>query len=244
MAYGLQIFNTSGIIQIDDEYSNFGLIASGTAYVTFPTLAPPGQGYLYHRIYYPDCGTPPLVFIRPLPNNIFFQAIVITPTYMEVQLWTIDGTLTIAEGNIEYRIYAPMSQFAPSSGSGLVIRKANGQVAFDSSAALMRINGFHYLPLTNTFMRDYVIDYTAISAPTNCFFSVNGTTFIHDVYFYDAEGSSNGGGGVDPMSGAINIVDGSIQKVNCTQVIPSLYGNGLNSYPIPDSPLQVITIFD
>jgi len=119
MAYGINIVNDSGYVQIDENYSNYSLIASGTA----------ASGT---RIYYPSGYS---------ANNAIFM---MRGAYgAKIYKYGRDLTYTEIRGaTFEYKIYGKTTDASQStSGFGLKVFNSAGACTFNSLDSTLRIQG-------------------------------------------------------------------------------------------------------
>lgn len=122
MATGVRIRNSSGSIQIDDQYFNYAIIARGDI-----TLVPPpsGNAYLAASATVRISAQSPMIAIQA-PNG---TALVGAVTSAGAGLW--DVTILGSTQTLTYFVLDQCPQ-AGSHGVGLRIRRADGQIAFDS----------------------------------------------------------------------------------------------------------------
>ena len=123
MSYGLQIYNQSGFLQIDDQYPQFVVVASGTA----------SEGV---DVYFPTQSSPPLIMLRPTNPGVFIGGI--HPLWTDHFRATGSGT----GDTFQYKILKSVNELSePSSGYGLVVRGSAGQVVFNSEQTdMFRVN--------------------------------------------------------------------------------------------------------
>jgi hypothetical protein len=121
VAYGISIANNSGFVQIDEQFSNFRVVASGTA---------TGNGS-NNPIYFPDYGLIPLIMVRPvtLGHKIATDGIWYTNRFSAI--CSVPGG---AVGQaFYYKVLVPVANVGASSDSfGLRVFGPSGQINFDS----------------------------------------------------------------------------------------------------------------
>lgn len=130
MAYGIQIVNNAGAIQIDGESPNYSLLASGSMW---------GGG----TVNFPAAVGTPLVFVRFNYSNFFVRLSALSSTSASFQIWNspapdVDAVSGQA-GTIDYMIFGVAESLAPSTGYGLHIRNAANKLIFDSNRQYPRI---------------------------------------------------------------------------------------------------------
>lgn len=127
MAYGLLVKNSSGYIQIDDNYSNYTLIASGSVTISesyddsikIATISFPSQSF-------------PVSVCIGNTGSAFVACVSRTSTSV--------GLVASATVTISYRIYGLISVNPGStSGYGLIVKNGSGGVVFNSNLPYMRI---------------------------------------------------------------------------------------------------------
>ena len=127
MSYGVLVKNSSGYIQIDDNYSNYTLIASGSVGISASTMSKVNPA----TVYFASQSSPVVVCIGNTGGAV---VALLATSASSVQL--VSGTNT----TVPYRIYANVAHNPGStSGYGLVVRNASGQVVFNSNLTYMRV---------------------------------------------------------------------------------------------------------
>lgn len=116
MSYGLRIYNESGYVQIDDTYSNFTVIASGS-------------GASAQEITFPAQARPPLVLISPASDG---QPLV---------RWSLQtSSFQVRGGSFSYKVLVPTSDIGAGAESyGLRVYNASGGICFDSGREQFRV---------------------------------------------------------------------------------------------------------
>ena len=116
MSYGLEIYNQSSFLQIDDKYPQYVVIASGTA--TENT-----------DVYFPTQSGPPLIMVRPdgAGGDYFIGRIShLFNDHFKALMNHVGATF-------QYKVLKPVNELSePTSGYGLVVRGSSGQVVFNS----------------------------------------------------------------------------------------------------------------
>lgn len=127
MTYGLLVKNSSGYIQIDDNYSNYTLIASGSVTINesyrnsirIATISFPSQAF-------------PVSVCIGNTGSAFVACVSRTSTSV--------GLVANATVTISYRIYGLISANpGTTSGYGLIVKNGSGGVVFNSNLPYMRI---------------------------------------------------------------------------------------------------------
>lgn len=122
MSYGLQIVNESGYVQIDENYANYSLVASG--YGTTGTVVMAGMDLT-------DC----LVFIR-IPTNVWATTDGGIDSGDRFVIATSYGSSNFA---FEYRIYKYVMALPATTGYTLQVYGSDGSLCFDGNRAQTRI---------------------------------------------------------------------------------------------------------
>lgn len=224
MAHGIQVFGDSGYAQIDQDYSNFGLLASGSV-----SVAAPGDMYTsstFTTISFPDTGVRPLIFVRSPANGAFVQLRELGNTFARFGLVTSNGYYFYTSGVLEYQIYAPVNHILSNDSYGMAIYRPDGQLSFHSGMNSMRI---HSIANINT-----VASSVAISAPSNPFFLVNPSTFVYREW--NAGGTE--GGGTDYLGSAFKYAGGSLLKADAL-----VFGVWQNAYGYSDVNVPLLVFF-
>jgi hypothetical protein len=122
MATGVRIRNSSGSVQIDDQYFNYAIIARGQL-----TLVPPGTGsfYVAASATVRVSAQNPIIAIQA-PNG---TAVVGAVTPAGAGQW--DVTILGSSQTLTYFVLDQCPQVG-SSGVGMRLRRADGQITFDS----------------------------------------------------------------------------------------------------------------
>ncbi len=131
MPFGYQQQNADGFVQVDETYSNYSLVASGTATtgnsVTFPTQA-----------------TPPIVAIGVVGAGNFASM-----TVLETSNFTVISSSGV-NFSYPYRIYAPVGG-TNTGGYGLQVFNASGGLTFDSKRNYLAIRSVTIVSPINDF---------------------------------------------------------------------------------------------
>lgn len=127
MSYGILVKNSSNYIQIDDNYSNYTLIASGSVGVSASTMNKVNPA----TVYFASQSSPVVVCI----GNTGGAVVALLATSASSVQFVSNANTTVS-----YRIYANVAHNPGStSGYGLVVRNASGQVVFNSNLTYMRV---------------------------------------------------------------------------------------------------------
>lgn len=127
MSYGILVKNSSGYIQIDDNYSNYTLIASGSVWVNASTVNQVNPA----TVYFANQSSPVVVCI----GNTGGAVVALFTTSASSAQFVSNASTTVS-----YRIYANVANNPGSiSGYGLVVRNASSQVVFNSNLTYMRV---------------------------------------------------------------------------------------------------------
>lgn len=127
MSYGILVKNSSDYIQIDENYSNYTLIASGSVWVSASTVNQVNPA----TVYFASQSSPVVVCI----GNTGGAVVALFATSASSAQF-VSSASTI----VSYRIYANVANNPGStSGYGLVVRNASSQVVFNSNLTYMRV---------------------------------------------------------------------------------------------------------
>lgn len=138
MSYGFQILNSNGIVQVDQNYSNYHLIASGsttvfnrssTTAITRATISWPAQP------------SPCMVFIRPdigqkVGGSPFANQ---RPDFRSEAYLYGNGPVGADPFSAQYAVFALRSEFSIAQGFGIQVRNPEGQVVFCSDTKTLRL---------------------------------------------------------------------------------------------------------
>lgn len=130
MSYGLQIVNESGYVQIDENYANYSLVASG--YGTTGTVVMADMDLT-------DC----LVFIR-IPTNVWATTDGGIDSGDRFVIATRYGSGNFA---FEYRIYKYVMALPATTGYTLQVYGSDGSLCFDGNRAQTRIASVSNYPV-------------------------------------------------------------------------------------------------
>ena len=127
MSYGILVKNSSGYTQIDDNYSNYTLIASGSVGISASTMSKVNPA----TVYFASQSIPVVVCI----GNTGGAVVALLATSASSVQFVSNANTTVS-----YRIYANVANNPGSiSGYGLVVRNASSQVVFNSNLTYMRV---------------------------------------------------------------------------------------------------------
>jgi len=148
MSFGFRSLNSSGFLQIDEDYENYALYQSGTVTVSSTPWFPYGSSN------YGGTGQPGSVITLPTGIPLGSLMVAVKPTtesgspYVRAVIvsWNSSGTLNSRvvihakpSTNITYKIFRK-SSFVTASGSyGLSVFKSNGDLAYNSNQGAMAI---------------------------------------------------------------------------------------------------------
>jgi len=144
MTYGLRVINDSGFLQIDSDFTNYVRTGSGS----FTAVAAGQSGHLHTSVIelgtLVGAGVNPLMFVRPTTwdsnARVFLQSI-----FNNGRDYGIGVDTTIASNiPMEWECYEAADTVAAPTGYGLVVYRANGDIAFSSEERIPRvISTFH-----------------------------------------------------------------------------------------------------
>lgn len=173
MSYGILVKNSSGYIQIDDNYSNYTLIASGAVSVSASTASKVNPA----TVSFTSQSSPVVACIGDTSGA---YVAVLSRSSTSVQF------VSNASITLPYRIYANVANNPGStSGYGLIVRNASGQVVFNSNLTYMRVGqltfstvgyntmptvyhpyGNTYVDITNSGSRAFLTIATYVNEPS------------------------------------------------------------------------------
>lgn len=128
MSYGFSAQNQSGYVQIDQDYSNYTVVTTGTLSVAGSEAG--------SAVSFTDRGSAPLVFAKTA-SNVYVALKDVTNTSATFQ--TYDTAGNYAAATISYMLCWPASTGSAPTGHGLCIYTPSGSVAFDSSRNYPRV---------------------------------------------------------------------------------------------------------
>lgn len=136
MPAGIQVFNDSGIVQIDGTYSNLQLIAKGTTTTTMQLLqynTQPNGTYYY---------TTPVAFVSFVANSPVFAvggpvAASVISTSVSGSTWTV-GVVTPA-GTASFDWYVFDQAATVGSNVGFQVFNDSGVLVFDAQAKYLKV---------------------------------------------------------------------------------------------------------
>jgi hypothetical protein len=146
MAYGLSVSNSSGIIQIDQDYANYGLVAESSVWVTGRVNTSTGSDNPGNStyVYFADTGTLPIICVQTPPNGGYIQLVSISTTSASFRIFSDTrqyyGPVGV-DGAVFYRVYGPMNKIIAETKYGLVVKRPDGSTAFNSNIRSMNILG-------------------------------------------------------------------------------------------------------
>lgn len=159
MSYGFRSVNTAGTVQIDQDFSNYHVIKSGQATSNGDGIA---------SISFSQTVRPPLVAVQGDGSSIF----------------TLDGLSTTSVSirtaypnvTFNYKIYSDAKDLAvPTSGHGMVVYRANGDVAFSSEEESLKVNkSFNFTYSSPSW------NSTNVSS-NSAWFTINDTRYIYQL---------------------------------------------------------------
>lgn len=193
MTAGLQVYNDSGIIQIDQDYKNFGLISSGT--ITLSTTLGSTWNNAYYATVVATGRTNPVLAFRANSD----EKVCIAKTDISGSTWTFYIVGTGGE-DVDWYLF----DILPSSGLdtyGLQVNNSSGQPVFHSSVPCIRVVGQITYPaasLTVSSGRDYAIVQSA--SRINKLSTIIGGSSRRDTYitmpYFNTSNTSLTAGGV------------------------------------------------
>lgn len=124
MSFGLTIINDSNYVQIDENYSNYSLVASGFASSGASVSFPSGYNHV-------------ICMVRAAYGNSIYRS-GSSPT-----------VVTITGATWEYKMYAKTVDSPQASGTfGFVVYNTSGNRSFSSLDQTLRVKYFSYRPST------------------------------------------------------------------------------------------------
>jgi hypothetical protein len=220
MAYGLLVKNSSGYIQIDDNYSNYTLIASGSVTINESY----DRSIRIATISFPSQSFPVSVCIGNT-GSAFVACVSRTSTSV--------GLVASATVTISYRIYGLISvNPGTTSGYGLIVKNGSGGVVFNSNLPYMRIGQITTSTVGNETLPTVTHGYGANFVDIT---NTGSGIYMFLAYIEDREQSSH-------LQGiGIRVANGSwtYGKVY-VRAMPGLTGIGGGAYP--NRPVQAMVL--
>ena len=156
MGYGARILNSSGYVQIDEDYSNYTLIQSGS--VTSPatwgtTERNPGT------VSFPAQSNPVIVCLGTTGSAY------VSVTSVTQSSFSIISDIAVT---VSYRVYALIADASISNGYGLMVRNSSGKNVFHSNANYLRMHQLNFLQqtaaaATSSFGHSFGAAYVAVT---------------------------------------------------------------------------------
>lgn len=143
MPAGFQIVNSSGVVQVDENYVNLGLVAKGT--ITIPAG---GIGGLAAPAQISFTGVSPILCIRPVNTFAFIRSVTksgSTYAYTVNGGFATSGNSSPLAETFNWYIFDRMSQIG-TTNYGIQIYNAAGEITFNSSANPMRVAAVGQIP--------------------------------------------------------------------------------------------------
>lgn len=148
MAAGLQVLNTNGVLQIDQDFSNFKLVQKGRALsASMGNFPANGMGsYVRRYLDITVAGGYPLVALKPLGANQFSDGV----GWGVFSVTAVSGgwTIRLCVGSFadiptacqcDYYVFTTdVGGAASPSGFGLQVFKSDGAIAYDSNFPYLR----------------------------------------------------------------------------------------------------------
>jgi hypothetical protein len=134
MAYGIRIENSSGFTQIDQDFVNYVLVASGSFSSTGTSDSPKTHTVNFSALVSsPDT----MFFARPTTTASVGSSF---PGMAGSSTGTVATIQSFYTGTIQWQVYQRSSALSvPSSGYGLNVFRPNGELAFSSQYKIPRI---------------------------------------------------------------------------------------------------------
>lgn len=155
MPAGLQVFNQSGVLQIDETTKNPRLVTSGSV-----AKGADNSGYGYYKIdlgaYGINLNTEiPLLLLRPATYGTYVGGVFVTKQY-----GTVTGgnffLLDASDSAFDYSIFSQQVAGVRDPGNlGLQVFNAAGEITYDTNQAHTRILGNLYHAATASFPYPY-----------------------------------------------------------------------------------------
>ena len=175
MAYGFQSISSGDFVQIDDSYSNFKVVSSGTGTAGY-WIAFPAQAHI------------PLIMIRMTSTNGTIFGALGDPSNIELARFNISSN---GSNTFSYVILAPQNGAVSADPYGLRILDSTSTCVFDSGLLYMELDDVHLISCTSSAPASVVVSYPA--CPRGVRYVDLNSTATHYVYF---TGSYNGVGWV------------------------------------------------
>lgn len=132
MAYGLNVSGDSGVIQVDDSYTNLALKQSGSIWV------PAGLSGASFTVYGVNN---PLLFVRTSGAAVYVQSDNNPPN----PTYTFKSGEATAAGTVYWYLFDD-SSIPVSSGWGLSVYRADGSVAYNTDWKVLKIGAVAQCP--------------------------------------------------------------------------------------------------
>ena len=131
MTFGVRVLGSAGYMQIDDNYSNYGLVQSGTATTS-------------SKISLPNTGSPTayLILVRIQPGQHIRNISMMNDGFY---LYPVGASFSF-----EYRAFLRNDMLTPGGGYGFRVFKPNGALAFDGAFTYARLRSVSIINAEST----------------------------------------------------------------------------------------------
>lgn len=223
MSFGFSAVNANGIVQIDQDYSNYAVVAAGSTPASSDNV--PSFGTIS---YTQTTDTVPLVFVRnrAYSTAIFTQWISRNLDTYSVGggqdtrskiLWEGAGQPASRWGGLDYVVAQPLADKGPSSGYGLLVWDEASRLVFDS--------GNQYLKI----VASYVLQARGVSTQT---FNLPAPSPGKKLYFclsaFGLTNASVGGGEEEHFGQAARFISDTTIQVQSEYLQSYLYPGSFN----------------
>lgn len=125
MAYGISILNESNYVQIDQDYSNYVIILSGTISISNTNTA---------TLTYADLGITPMAMVKFHNTGTYITITRLDSTGMTLK------TKTTGTWAVPYMLAVPISSVTADTDYGMRVYNSSNQLVFDSGKKYPRIH--------------------------------------------------------------------------------------------------------
>lgn len=159
VAAGLQVINDNGIVQIDDSYQNYHVVATGT--LTANT-----------RTYFPAQAEPAIVLIGDTSGYLATLEDVYSDSFFVIG--NSYGSAAAVNYTASYAVITRAAGISDSGvGTGLRVWDAGGALAFDSGRDVLKITSSNTVAASTIYAATY--NGVVINCPSSSYVSIQGS---------------------------------------------------------------------
>ena len=143
MTYGFRCVGDHGVIQIDDQFANLALIASGRAFTDYQHPGGQFTRYATITVNVPDAGVYPMIGYNDADDKSAWFWIWDHQINGTQHTWRVAANAAQGWAGTNFSWYVFARPTNPTAGYGLRVRDANNRITFDSGYRYMKVIGAH-----------------------------------------------------------------------------------------------------